>query len=115
MFPFKIIFYTTQNNKQPVREFISAQKPVMLAEILREIDLLSEYGNALKMPHSKPLEDGIFELRIKASSGISRVLYFFYVDKQIILTNAFIKKTQKTPREEIEKAKKYKKDFLNKK
>ncbi len=51
---------------------------------------------------------------MQAGNNISRVLYFFYVGNKIILTHGFIKKTQKTPREEIEKAKAYRKDFLKK-
>ena len=56
-------------------------------------------------------EDGIFELRAQSGNNISRVLYFFFVGNKIILTHGFIKKTQKTPREEIDKAKAYRKDF----
>ena len=65
-----------------------------------------------KRQYSKYLEDGIFELRGKVGNNISRVMYFFYVGNRIILTNGFIKKTQKTPRKELELAKQYKKDFL---
>ena len=61
----------------------------------------------------KHLSEGIFELRAQAGSDISRVLYFFYVDQHIILTNGFIKKTQKTPPQEIERAKKYRADYLS--
>ena len=52
-------------------------------------------------------------LRIKSSSNISRIMYFFYVDQHIILTNGFIKKTKKTARSEIEKAKNYRRDYLD--
>jgi len=48
----------------------------------------------------------------KVGTDISRVMYFFYYGGRIILTNGFIKKTQKTPRSEIERAKQYRKDFL---
>ena len=65
------------------------------------------------MPYSEELEDGIFELRAKVGSDISRVLYFFVVGRKIILTNGFIKKTQKTPKSEIELAKKYRADYLS--
>ncbi|MBQ9982237.1 MAG: type II toxin-antitoxin system RelE/ParE family toxin [Oscillospiraceae bacterium] len=61
------------------------------------------------------MDDGIFELRAKIGSDISRVLYFFVIGRKIILTNGFIKKTQKTPKEEIEKAKRYRADYLNRK
>lgn len=51
-------------------------------------------------------------MRGKVGSDISRVLYFFYYGGRIILTNGFIKKTQKTPRNELEKAKLCRKDFM---
>ncbi len=66
----------------------------------------------MREPYSKHLEDGIFELRGKVGSDISRVLYFFYHNGVIILTSGFIKKTRKTPKEEIQKAKRYRKDYL---
>jgi phage-related protein len=50
-------------------------------------------------------KDGIFEVRGKVGSNISRVLYFFHVDRKIILTNGFVKKTQKNPKNEITLAK----------
>ena len=77
------------------------------------LDILKEYGNELREPYTKYLEDGIFELRIKLGSDISRILYFFYDGRNIVLTNGFIKKTWKTPRGEIEKAKMYRKDYFH--
>ena len=53
------------------------------------------------------LDDGIFELRVKQGSDISRVLYFFVVGSKVVLTNGFVKKTQKTPANQIDLAKKY--------
>ena len=66
----------------------------------------------LREPYSKPLGDGIFELRAKVGTDISRVLYFFYYEGKIIMTNGFVKKTQKTPKEEIQIAKDRRKDFI---
>ena len=85
----------------------------MQTKIFHELILLENYGNELREPHSKSLGDGIFEVRAKHSSDITRVLYFFFVGKKIVLTNGFVKKTQKTPPEQIELAKKYRKDYLN--
>lgn len=68
----------------------------------------------MREPYSKYLEDGIFEIRAKIGTNITRVLYFFYHGREIILTNGFIKKTQKTPKKEIELAKKYRDDYLRK-
>lgn len=59
------------------------------------IELLQEKGNQLREPYSKHLDDGIFELRCKVGSNITRVLYFFYYKGQIILTNGFVKKNSK--------------------
>ena len=56
-------------------------------------------------------EGGIFEIRCRAGNNITRVLYFFYYEGKIILTNSFIKKTQKTPSEEIKLAKERRADF----
>lgn len=67
----------------------------MRAKLLGIIEILEESGNLLREPYSKHLEDGIFELRGKVGNNISRVMYFFYVGNRIILTNGFIKKTQK--------------------
>ena len=58
------------------------------------------------------MEDGIFELRCKLGSNITRALYFFYVGKRIVVTNGFIKKTQKTPPGEIKLAKDRRKDWI---
>ena len=59
------------------------------------------------------LEDGIFELRAQAGNNISRVLYFFMLGNQAVLTHGFIKKTQKTPAREIKRAKKMRDEYVN--
>ena len=83
--------------------------------MVRIIEMLQKNGNRLREPESKPLEDGIMELRTKVGSDISRVLYFFVVGHKAVLTNGFVKKTQKTPRSEIERAKRYRADYLSRK
>ena len=75
-------------------------------------DILEESGNQLREPYSKHLDDGIFEIRAKVSTDTTRILYFFYYEGRIVLTNGFQKKTQKTPKEQIKLAKQYRKDFL---
>jgi len=69
----------------------------------------------LREPYSKHIGNGVFELRIKFAKDICRLFYFFYVDKRIIVTNGFVKKTQKTPRREIELALQYKTDYERRK
>lgn len=111
MVNFTVLFYETKNGRKPAEEFLLELDPKMRAKMVRIIQLLAVNGNDLREPYSKELEDKIFELRAKVGSNISRVLYFFVVGKQIILTHGFIKKTQKTPKREIERAKAYREDY----
>lgn len=86
----------------------------MKAKMLRCIEVLGEGGADIREPYTKSLGDGIFELRAKQGTDISRVLYFFMVGKKIVLTNGFIKKTQRTPVSEIKLAKKYREEYPRK-
>ena len=108
---FDVEFYRLPNGKAPVEEFLDSLNVKMRNKALNSLVLLEEFGNTLREPHSKPIGEGIFELRIKFASDITRIFYFFYVGNKIVLTNGFIKKTQKTPPAEIELAKKYKEDY----
>lgn len=112
---FEVEFYETADGKQPAKEFLLSLDKKMRAKMADTIIILQDNGYELREPYSKHLSEGIFELRAKVGSDITRVLYFFYVDRHIILTNGFIKKTQKTPPREIERAKKYRADYLSRK
>lgn len=107
------VFYDLPSGEEPAKEFMKSLQPAMIAKMLMCIDLLEEFGTQLRLPYSEHLEDGIFELRAKAGSDISRVLYFFIADGKAILTNGFIKKTQKTPKKELQRAKNYRKEYLS--
>ncbi len=109
---FKVTFYKKRNGHIPVTEFLDdLENKKLKAKVFQDISILEEFGYELREPLSKPLGDGIFELRTKFSSDITRVLYFFYHGKKIILTNGFLKKSGKTPTQVIELAKKYRADY----
>lgn len=108
---FEVEFYTLPDGRTPVREFLDSLSPKMRAKALTSLELLEEYGPQLREPWSKALGDGLLELRIKFSSDISRIFYFFVVGEHIVLTNGFIKKTRKTPKSELELARKYKAEY----
>ena len=110
---FKIEFFSTAEGKEPVAEFLDSLDDKMAAKLIGLMEVLEEKGTELRMPYSEHLEDGIFELRCKQGSNITRVLYFFYVGKKIVVTNGFVKKTQKTPPKEIALAKQRRMDWLN--
>ena len=112
---FKVEFYDKEDGRSPAREFLDGLDAKMFAKMVRAIDVLKAGGTMVREPYSKHLDDGIFEVRAQISSNISRVLFFFYVDRCIVLTHGFIKKTQKTPPSEIKLAKKYRAEFINRK
>lgn len=107
-----IIFYEKKDGSMPAKDFILSLDEKLRAKTLRNINLLAKVGTALREPESSKLDDGIFEIRTKVGTNLTRVLYFFYIGKKAVLTNGFVKKTQKTPKREIEKAKSYRDDFL---
>lgn len=111
MTKFEVIFYEKENGDCPIEEFMNSLDIKMRAKMIGLLELLEENGIQLREPYSKIIEDGIFEIRCKVGNNISRVLYFFYFEGKIVLTNGFTKKTQKTPTEEIKLAKKYRADF----
>jgi len=111
---FSVLYYEKADGSFPAEKFILEQDFKMQAKLFSLLELLEERGNELREPYSKFLEDGIFEIRAKQGSNITRVLYFFVVGKKIILTHGFTKKTQKTPPSEITTAKGYRSDYYNK-
>ncbi|NTW54014.1 MAG: type II toxin-antitoxin system RelE/ParE family toxin [Chlorobaculum sp.] len=68
--------------------------------------LLVEYGPQVRMPHTKAMGDGLFEMRPQGRDGIGRVFYCYVKGKKIIILHSFIKKTQKTPQKELQLARK---------
>ena len=109
---FEVEFYKLEDGTKPAGEFIKSIRDVKLrAKVIRSVKLLETFGNELGMPDSEHLEDGIFELRTIQSNNIARCLYFFFTGKKIVVTNGFIKKTKKTPKEEIATAKERRADY----
>lgn len=106
-----IVFYKGRKGEEPAKEFLDNLSPKMRAKMLRTIKLLADNGYELREPYSKNLRDGIFELRAKVGTDITRVLYFFVVDNKAVLTHGFVKKTDKTPTSEITKAEKCRNDY----
>ncbi|TSC72245.1 MAG: Uncharacterized protein G01um101470_387, partial [Parcubacteria group bacterium Gr01-1014_70] len=85
-----------------LEKFIESLEKKTIARVLRSIDLLAEYGNALEMPHSKHVQKNLFELRIRGYQEI-RIFYSFS-KSQAILLYGYVKKSQKTPKKELDKA-----------
>jgi len=107
----RLEFYETESGKKPVEEFMISLDNRMRTKAIRELMLLREKGSMLREPFSKAMGDGIFELRVQQGSNAVRIFYFFFIGSKVVLPNGFVKKTQKTPPQELEKAKRYKADY----
>lgn len=95
MIIFTVIFYKEMNGSKPLSEFIKSLNIKMKAKVVANLHLLEEYGNLAREPLSKPLGDGIFEVRTVEGNDIVRILYFFDEEKIIIATNGFVKNNKK--------------------
>lgn len=114
----QIEYYKKGNGNIPVLDFLLTLNPKMRAKAFSEIELielLEKHGANLREPYVKPVRGekykGLFELRIKFSSDISRIFYFTFQNNTFVLLNGFTKKSGKTPKNELDKAERYKKDY----
>lgn len=107
----EIVFYKLEDGTSPVKDFIRSLDTKMKAKTAKTIELLEHNGTLLREPYSKSLGKGIFELRMKQGSDITRILYFFYIGDKAVLTNGFTKKTNKTPIGQIDLCQRYKNDY----
>lgn len=114
---YEIIFYEDKNGKSDVMDFITRlnqsartnkESRINLNKIIAYMDLLEEMGTRVGEPVTKHLGGEIWELRPLKN----RILYAYYRDNQFLMLHHFVKKTGKTPRKEIEQAKRNLKDYL---
>lgn len=102
-----IIFY-----KDYFESFFVKQKEKVQQKIIWTIELIEELQNIPKtyLKHLKDT-DGLYEVRVQVGNNIFRIFCFFDKGQLVILMNGFQKKTQKTPKKEIDKALKIKKEY----
>ena len=111
----KIVFYKNERGDSPVEEFLErlpdkqAQKVAWVLRIIRDLDFVpKEYFKKL-------VSTDLWEVRVQIGSNAIRILGFFEGNNFIVLTNGFLKKTQKTPKKEIELAAKRMKEYFRSK
>jgi phage-related protein len=86
-----------------VRDELQELPADMLARFRRIVELIQGYGiDQVREPHIKHLEGPLWEMRMKGKDGISRAIYVTAQGRRVVVVRAFVKKTQKTPRREIE-------------
>ncbi len=78
-----------------MKEFLDTLPNNLKSKAIRDIQALANKGNKIREPYSKNIGNGIFELRIIQSGNTTRIFYFFFVEKKIVLANGLLKKSQK--------------------
>ena len=115
-----IEFYETEDGTCPIWDYLEALRlkaptnkdaRIQHKQASLYIELLQQNGTHMNAEITKHLDDGIWELR----PGNNRVFYFFYQNDTYVLLHQFRKKSQKTPKREIEKAKAERNDYLRRK
>ena len=112
----EISFYKTDLGNCPVEDFLNSLTGKQAQKVIWVLKLIEEF----KMPPAQYLKrlvntDDIWEVRVQLGNNIFRLLGFFENEKLLILNHGFVKKTQKTPSQEIEMAESRKKDYFNRK
>jgi len=85
----------------------------ILANYARMVELLIEFGPHLRMPHSRAIGAGLFELRCRGREGIGRAFYCHVAGQHVIRLHAFVKKTQTIPERDLAIARKRWKEVQN--
>jgi phage-related protein len=85
----------------------------ILADYARLVKLLMEFGPNLRMPHSRAMGSGLFELRPKGKEDIAPMFYCFVVNQRIVILHAFVKKNQETREQDLRIARKRMKEVKN--
>ena len=108
-----IMNYTIEYFHPRVKAEIQIWPDGILADFARIVELLMEFGPNLRMPHSRAMDGGIFELRPRGREGIGRVFYCFVVGQRVVILHAFVKKTEDTPKQELRIARRRMKEVQN--
>ena len=98
-----------------LQDAILALPAGFVARFLRYAERMEIYGPDLGMPHTRAIGEGLFELRLKAAEGIVRVFYCTLVGRRIVMLHQFVKKSEKTPRKELDIARKRLKEVTDEK
>ncbi len=93
---YRIEYFNSQ-----VKKSIEKWPVGVLADFARIAELLLDFGPDLRMPHSRSLGRGLFELRPRGREGIGRAFYCYLKGRRIIVLHAFIKKTHATPTRDL--------------
>ena len=111
---YRVRFYQdSRTAKSDVYRYITSLNIKVRSKIIKYIEYLRDNNGYLGEPYSRHIDSSLRELRVDFSNNRYRVFYYLLTKKRIVILHAFLKKTQKTPRREIVKAKKNLIDCIN--
>ncbi|MFM7026348.1 MAG: type II toxin-antitoxin system RelE/ParE family toxin [Limnohabitans sp.] len=96
--------YDIRYYSEAVQELIFELPDTLAARYVVLTRRMQAIGPNLGQPHTKVMGDGLFELRLKGAEGIARVFYCTLIGKRIVMLHSFVKKTDRTPKRELEVA-----------
>lgn len=103
MVQWQVEFYQLSDGSSPVLTWFREQEVKVQAKFVRIFELLQANGTLVGMPHVRSINNSkLFEIRVEQNTNIYRIFYFAYTGQRFILLHGFQKKTQKTPKKEIE-------------
>lgn len=114
---FNIIFYKDKSGKSEIVDYLDRLKEKAITDknarikrekILAYMKALSEYGTRIGKPIVKHIDGDLWELRPLSN----RIFFFYWKDNKFVMVHHFVKKSQKTPKKELEQARKNMKDYL---
>jgi phage-related protein len=109
-----VLFYTSVSGANPVQEFLDGLADKQVEKVLWVLRLIKEMDRVPSVYFKKLVNtSGIWEVRVTIAGNIFRLLEFMTENSFVILTNGFQKKSQETPRSEIELAEFRKRDYFN--
>lgn len=111
---YQAIYYSRSGSlRSPTKDYLDAMVPKEKRKIYGYITLLCESEGKLPVPFTKHLYEKLWELRIRYGNRRHRILYFIAPGRKIVFLSAFLKKSKKTLRSEIEKAYSYYLDYIS--
>jgi phage-related protein len=108
----KVFFYETPAGNSPIKKFIDGLQASDQARFLEVIDEIEQHGLSASRLIFKPLEGKLWEIKFNAPAAGYRVLYVMVEKNLMIWLHAFVKKTQKTPKQDLDLARKRLKEVL---
>jgi phage-related protein len=106
--PYSIEYFNVR-----VKAEIESWPDGILTDFARLVELLMEFGPDMRMPHSRAMGGGLFELRPRGREGVGRTFYCFVIGQRVVILHAFVKNTQETPEHDLKIARKRMKEVLH--